>query len=73
MPGVYRGQQVIPKAGDSFSGKGSVTLNGSTVLSFAASSTKNVWVASAVANTKRTGVCLTTSPLCNYVQDSVYR
>ena len=70
LPGVYRMQQITPKTGDTFSGKGSVTLNGSTVLTFTPSaSSKTVWVASATATHLGGGQCAAATPLCNVDQD----
>ena len=70
LAGVYRMQSIVPKDGDTFTGQGSVVLNGSEVLSFQADrSGSRFWVASALSNSVRSGVCNSTHPLCGYVQD----
>jgi hypothetical protein len=68
--GVYRMQSVKPKAGDSFTGQGTVTLNGSQLLTFSAGpGGSGLWVATAVAHTGFHGFCQTAFPLCGYAQD----
>jgi hypothetical protein len=68
--GTYRMQSVVPKNGDTFSGQGSVVMDGSQSLSFVSDPRgTGLWVASAVADSSWKGVCQSTSPLCGYDQD----
>jgi hypothetical protein len=67
--GMYRGQQIVPKSGDSFTGQGDVRLSGSVVLTFKEDSATKLWVASATADTSVRGTCQKAHPLCAYSQD----
>jgi Glycosyl hydrolases family 28/Bacterial Ig-like domain (group 3)/Right handed beta helix region/Bacterial Ig-like domain (group 2) len=67
LAGVYRMQTIVPKDGDTFTGQGSVDLNGSQVLTFLPAAA--LWAAPAISNSVPTGVCNSTHPLCGYVQD----
>lgn len=65
--GMYLGQSVVPKSGDTFTGQGNVRLNGATVLTFTDES--GVWVASATPDNTVRGTCQAAHPLCAYSQD----
>jgi hypothetical protein len=68
--GTYRMQNVQPKNYDTFTGEGTVVLNGSQVLSFASDpSNKQLWVANATYTSEARGVCDSTHPLCIQDQD----
>jgi hypothetical protein len=67
--GTYRGQSIIPKANDHFTGQGIVDLNGSQVLSFTQDPATGLWVATAPADSTQTGQCDSLHPLCGYNQD----
>jgi hypothetical protein len=70
LPGVYRMQQITPKDGDIFTGKDSVTLNGSQVLTFVKDTAgTGLWKATAKASKVQQGNCSKGSPLCAYTQD----
>lgn len=65
--GMYRGQAVVPKTGDTFTGQGEVKLNGSVVLTF--TEVSGLWVASATPDNTTRGTCQAAHPLCAYSQD----
>ena len=68
--GVYRMQVVLPKAGDTFIGQGSVDFNGSEELSFLHDPAgSGLYVSTAVASTAFHGSCQSLHPLCGYSQD----
>jgi hypothetical protein len=70
LAGIYRQQSVQPKNYDTFTGEGTVVLNGSQVLSFAsAPSNAQLWVANAPYASETRGVCDSTHPLCIQDQD----
>lgn len=70
LAGTYRMQRIEPKDGDTFTGQGTVILNGSQILAFSKDSAgSGNWVANATANTWFYGTCQSAYPLCGYAQD----
>jgi hypothetical protein len=66
-PGIYVGQQINPKDGDSFIGEGTVILDGAQPLNFRGSG--NVWSAPVGAITIGKIRCMHDHPLCNIQRD----
>jgi hypothetical protein len=65
--GMYRGQNIQPKNGDTFTGQGDVRLSGATVLTFKEESGR--WVSTATPDNTVRGTCQGAHPLCAYSQD----
>lgn len=69
MPGIYLGQQIEPKDGDSFTGNGLVILDGAKPLNF--TSNGRTWSASVGSIPIQKIRCVAGHPLCN-IQRDVY-